>query len=98
MVFKFEAVQRGVMFGLVLLPLLSSGAVLAQDNASPPEHPVFRPGACRPDVERFCSSVVPGGGRIIACLRDHAADLSQPCRDEAAALKAAREKWAEQSH
>lgn len=36
-------------------------------------------GACRPDVEKFCSGVEPGGGRIIECLREHKAQLSPDC-------------------
>jgi hypothetical protein len=43
--------------------------------------------ACEPDVQKFCESVQPGGGRIKACMAQHKHELSQPCRD---ALKRAR--------
>ena len=44
--------------------------------------------ACRPDVERLCKDVKPGGGRIRECLKAHQADLSDACK---AAVKDARE-------
>jgi len=34
---------------------------------------------CRGDYDRFCSSVVPGGGRILACLQRNANQLSLGC-------------------
>lgn len=46
--------------------------------------------ACRADYEQLCSGVSRGGGRILACLKAHAGDLSAGCADalgEAAALK-----------
>jgi hypothetical protein len=44
--------------------------------------------ACRPDVERLCKDVKPGGGRIRECLKAHASELSDTCK---AAIKDARE-------
>jgi|GEM_PF-4141164 hypothetical protein len=78
---------------LLLVPLLAGGgSALAQGDGPPGsfgEHPHHGGGgACRPDVERLCSGVERGGGRIIACLRAHEADLAPPCRD---ALQNARE-------
>lgn len=35
---------------------------------------------CRSDVLRLCKNVQPGGGRIVACLKEHLNDLSPPCR------------------
>jgi hypothetical protein len=34
---------------------------------------------CRGDYDRLCVSVVPGGGRILACLQGHANQLSPGC-------------------
>ena len=41
-------------------------------------------GPCAADVQKFCASVQPGGGRIMECLKAHEADLSPACkaRDE----------------
>jgi hypothetical protein len=34
---------------------------------------------CRADYDRLCGGVQPGGGRILACLQNRAANLSAPC-------------------
>jgi hypothetical protein len=35
--------------------------------------------ACRADYDRLCKDVIPGGGRIMACLWAHAGELSPGC-------------------
>jgi hypothetical protein len=42
--------------------------------------------ACQADVAKLCPDVKPGGGRIAACLREHASELSDSC-------KAQRQGW-----
>jgi hypothetical protein len=37
--------------------------------------------ACRPDIERYCTGVLPGGGRIISCLAGNRDRLTPPCED-----------------
>jgi arylformamidase len=37
--------------------------------------------ACRADYRRFCAEVPRGDGRIVACLDQHAAELSPDCSD-----------------
>lgn len=44
--------------------------------------------ACRPDAQRLCADVQPGGGRIRQCLVDHADALSPSCRQVVAAASA----------
>jgi len=34
---------------------------------------------CRADYNRLCSGVQPGGGRILACLQNHASELRPSC-------------------
>ncbi len=36
--------------------------------------------ACQSDLKRYCKGIKPGGGRLIFCLKDHEADLSDGCR------------------
>jgi hypothetical protein len=36
--------------------------------------------ACASDVQNLCSGVPPGGGRIIACLKQHQAQVSDRCK------------------
>ena len=34
---------------------------------------------CHADYDRLCSGVRPGGGRILACLQNHASELRASC-------------------
>jgi hypothetical protein len=45
--------------------------------------------ACRADYSKLCPGTSPGGGRIAACLKEHADKLSPECKDS---LKAAQAK------
>lgn len=36
---------------------------------------------CKPDIAHFCAAVVPGGGRIKACMKQHLPELSDPCKE-----------------
>jgi pyruvate dehydrogenase E2 component (dihydrolipoamide acetyltransferase) len=42
---------------------------------------------CEPDIEKFCATVPHAGGKVMACLKKHAKDLSAPCVALAARLK-----------
>ena len=44
---------------------------------------------CKADAGKFCSSVIPGGGRIAECLKAHKDEISANCVD--ALLKAKAE-------
>lgn len=37
--------------------------------------------ACKADMEKFCQDVKPGGGAVMKCLKEHQAELSEPCKD-----------------
>ena len=38
------------------------------------------PDACTGDISKLCSDVKPGGGRIVFCLHEHAAQLTPECQ------------------
>ena len=59
-------------------------AAFADDAPAPPTGGPMA--ACRQDVQTLCPNVPRGGGRIAACLKSHASDVSPECK---AALKAA---------
>ena len=78
--------KRSVLIALALLPCFAAGAALADDapaggQGGPGPH--ARP--CRADLEKFCSGVQPGGGRIVGCLKAHEAEVSPACHDAMAA-------------
>ena len=64
--------------------LLSASGAMAQ--MGPPQ---MGPGSgakavlatCKPDIARLCGQVVPGQGRIMACIKQNLPDLSEPCKD-----------------
>jgi hypothetical protein len=75
------------------LAICSAGAACAQQGANPEMRAEAQAlaQACRPDYQRHCSGVRPGGGRVLACLRGQdQRQLSPACREalpKAAALQ-----------
>ena len=49
--------------------LLSTPVAMAQQR-----------GVCVADIKAKCAGVEPGEGRIIACVKTHAAEFSDPCK------------------
>lgn len=64
------------LLALAAVFALCSGVALAdpQPQTSGPH------ATCRPDVEKLCPGVQPGGGRIIGCLKQNQAQLSDACK------------------
>lgn len=66
--------------GAMLLAALIGGLLrpqrLSAQTASPQDPQV----ACAADVQKLCSNVPAGGGRIIACLKQHQQEVSQGCK------------------
>lgn len=78
-----------------LLTLLAIVPAHAVDPATKAEADRMKE-LCKGDWIRHCALVAPGGGRGLACLEAHAAELSQPCRDALPAARALREKAAKE--
>ena len=55
-----------------LVIMLSGSLARAQGS-------VAQQNACRPDVFRLCTSYIPDVDQIVACLRNHEAQLSEAC-------------------
>ena len=58
-----------------MLSILFVGALFTA-----PAHAGAAADACKPDVEKFCVGVKPGGGAVNACLKQHESDLSSACK------------------
>jgi len=75
-----------------LIPLccLSIVSVAAAAQEAPPTPgPAVRQ-ACQADIQKLCTGVQPGGGRIRACIAQHRDELSPPCREALASARAHR--------
>lgn len=68
--------------GAAALSIASAAPLAAADRIG-----LFQ--ACRADYRRLCPDVQMGGGRILACLNQHAAELSPECRNGIKGLGAA---------
>ena len=77
--------MRSSLLLLAMLGLSSNVAVAAPASNSGPRT------ACKADVEKLCSGVQRGSGRIAACLKQNEAQVSAACKD---ALSKSREKGA----
>jgi hypothetical protein len=64
----------------ILCALAGAQAALAQGTAPSPQAVAEAQKACSGDVQRFCSGVQAGGGRILACLKQHKSDVSDACK------------------
>ena len=82
--------QVGLMLGVLLAAL--AAPALAQDRIVRDFHVVR---ACAGDVEKLCSDVLPGEGRIKKCLKDNMGKLSATCVDTVLAAMAAGRETAE---
>ena len=43
--------------------------------------------ACAEEITQYCKGVKPGGGRILACLKEHEKDLTPTCREKIAVIE-----------
>jgi hypothetical protein len=62
----------------ILAAALAAGPVAAQ-TAPTGDRVDAAKNACKGDYQRLCSGVMPGGGRILACLQKHSSELGPEC-------------------
>src|SRR3954464_14288288 len=75
---------------MMLRAILTAAALLCASHAAfAQELTSTQRDACMGDYEKYCKSVVPGGGRIIACLAKESDKLTPACKK---VLEAAEKK------
>lgn len=57
---------------VLLVPLLVPAAALAQGAAVRQ--------SCGAEIQQYCAGVEPGDGRLRACVKEHFAAFSEPCK------------------
>jgi hypothetical protein len=68
---------------LAFLCLAGAAPFAVADQAPTPPSPQAvseARAACETDIQTLCPSVQPGGGRIIACLKEHKEKVSDGCK------------------
>jgi Cysteine rich repeat len=68
---------------LLSLTIFSVSPATAAQSAPTGDQLAAIRAACAEDAQKFCSTVQPGGGRIVACLKEHKDSLSDKCRQAA---------------
>ena len=59
----------GMLVGVIVCTLVAGGATLA-GQANP----------CADDMKKLCAGVQPGGGKLLACMKEHESELSPQCQ------------------
>ena len=73
---------------MTLRAILTATALLrVSQSAFAQELTAEQRNACMGDYEKYCKSVVPGGGRIIACLAKESDKLTPACKKVLAAAE-----------
>src|SRR5580693_5764387 len=67
---------------LLLSMTISSVSFAGAQAGGQPSMDALR-AACADDAKKLCAGVQPGGGRIVACLKDHKDSLSDQCKQAA---------------
>src|SRR5450631_1323847 len=73
--------SRGLQMKSLTLVLIVCAALAAQ-SAQANDLAAIQ-AACADDAQRLCAGVQPGGGRVVACLKEHKDSLSDQCRQAA---------------
>lgn len=77
-----------------LAAILCTLCLLAAASSAPAQQPTNGQAlkqACQTDYKTLCSGVQPGGGRVVACLKQNADKLSPGCKQALTAAQAAKQ-------
>src|SRR5262245_30513848 len=74
-------VMKSMRFLLAVWAVVATHSSLAQEQSA---LAAIR-AACAADAQRLCAGVQQGGGRIVACLKEHKDSLSDGCKQAAGA-------------
>ena len=77
-------------FGLLAALMLAITAASAQQPPAPSGMQIAE--ACAADIDRLCPGVPPGQGRVKACMKARASELSAGCFDTLMAAAAAKKE------
>ena len=89
-----ESIVARSLLPFILGTVIAAQAALADDllpappspSQPPPAQPPSKEAveaartACETDVQKLCTGVQPGGGRILACLKQHKDQVSDGCK------------------
>ena len=67
--------------------LMTAALLCATQTAFAQELTAEQRSACMGDYEKYCKGVVPGGGRIIACLAKESDKITPACKKVLAAAE-----------
>ncbi len=68
-----------------LLAMAAAAGVLLTQNAFAQQGDIAK--YCKPDIERLCAGIQPGGGRLLQCLKAHPKEISVGCGQALQKLK-----------
>lgn len=76
--------KKSRLFGLAFT-IAAAVAMADEPPAAPPAPAQHRSlqevrAACKEDVQKLCTGVQPGGGRIVGCLKQHKEEVSDGCK------------------
>ena len=79
--FSLSAIPALALAGLASVSAALPMASSAQAQVSPKMRgeAIALMQVCRGDYDRLCAGVMPGGGRVLACLQNHTNHLSAAC-------------------
>lgn len=71
----------------MLRMIVTTAALLCVSQALAQELTAAQRDACKGDYEKFCKGVMPGGGRIIACLNKAGDKITPACKTQLVAAE-----------